>query len=148
MNARLPVLILTLAFAACSPQAPEGVDKRVLDAAVAEAIGDPSTCVLIAERGGGQVYRFGTHRVCGRRLPACGPGPNRTVGELLDEAAAGRAFVPASCRSLARNRGVAWAAGPIAGRPLVYAAVMEGPNIPPGLVIADKLESAFERAGL
>jgi hypothetical protein len=55
----------------------------------------------------------------------------------------------ASCRSNPeRTRVVAWAAGPVAGSGLVYAAVMEGDQIPPGVVIADKLKSAFAKAGV
>ena len=35
-----------------------------------------------------------------------------------------------------------------AGRDLVYAAVMDGEQTPPGIVVADKLKTAFQRAGL
>ena len=44
---------------------------------------------------------------------------------------------------------MAWAAGPIETRDeLVYAAAMEGPNTPPGVVVADKLKNAFVKVGL
>ena len=43
---------------------------------------------------------------------------------------------------------MAWAAGPVEGHDLVYAAVMEGDLVPPGIVIADKLDDAFAKAGL
>ena len=149
MIARLSLLLLSsLALAGCGPKAPEGVDKRVLDAAVSQAVGDPGTCVLIAEAGGGQVYRFGTHAVCGRKLPACAGQVLQTTGDLLKKVAAGRKVDTASCASVSPGRRVGWAAGPIQGSALVYAAVMEGPNTPPGLVIDDKLQTAFRKAGL
>src|SRR5258707_2229823 len=42
-------------LAACSPGAPKGVDKDQLDEAVSRAIGDPASCLLIAEVPGGRV---------------------------------------------------------------------------------------------
>src|ERR1700749_1874540 len=76
-----------LALGACSPGAPKGVDKETLDAAVSRAIGDPASCLLIAEQGSGKlVYRYNTHIACDRSLPACaGPGVNRqqTINQLL-----------------------------------------------------------------
>lgn len=149
MIARLSLpLLVSLALAGCGPKAPEGVDKRVLDTAVNQAVGDPGTCVLIAEQGGGQVYRFGTHAVCGRKLPDCAGGAVRTAGDLLDRAARADKVETSSCASPNPGRRVAWAWGPIAGAPYGYAAVMEGPNTPPGIVVDDKLQSAFRKAGL
>lgn len=149
MSARFPLLfLLSLALIGCGPKAPEGVEKRVLDAAVSQAVGDPGTCVLIAEQGGGQVYRFGTHTVCGRRLPACAGEAVRTVGDLLDRASRADQVETASCASQTPGRRVAWAWGPIQGAPYAYAAVMEGPNTPPGIVVDDKLQTAFRSVGL
>lgn len=133
---------------ACSPTAPEGVEKAALDQAVSDAVGDPGTCVLIA-KDGKLVYRYGTHVVCGRKLPACDEPVLQTVGQLLERAPASGKPKTASCRSNADgSRLVAWASGPIEGRGMVYAAVMEGDLVPPGIVIADKLNAAFARAGL
>lgn len=149
MTARLTLaFLIPLALAACGPKAPEGVDQRVLDAAINQAVGDPGTCVLIAEAGGRQVYRFGTHAVCGRKLPDCAAGAVRTAGDLLDRAARADKLETASCASPTAGRRVAWAWGPIAGAPYAYAAVMEGPNTPPGIVVDDKLQAAFRRAGV
>jgi len=54
-----------------------------------------------------------------------------------------------SCDVLADgSRGVGWAAGPIPGRPLVYAAMMEGDRAFPGRMMAEKLARAFSKAGL
>ncbi len=146
-------LILGLATAllcGCSPTAPKGVDQAVLDQAVSNAIGDPNTCVIIAERGSGKtVYRYGAYVACERGMPSCVQGGSRSATELAKAVAADGKRVNASCPSNADgSRGVGWAAAPIEGRDLVYAASMEGPSTPPGLIIADKLEGAFRRAGL
>ena len=136
-------------LAACSPGAPKGVDKAILDEAVSRAIGDPGTCVLIAE-GGRTVYQYGTHMVCGRSLPTCDGQGAQTLEQLLKATPATGDRKTASCRSNPEGtRIVAWASGPVEGRPgMTYAAVMEANEAPPGIVIADKLTSAFARAGL
>ena len=142
------LLLAALLVSACTPNAPKGVDKAVLDQAVGKAIGDPGTCVLIAE-GGKRVYRFGSNLVCGRKLPACGGGLAQTPGDLLEAALVRKTPMTASCPSNRDgSRLVAWASGPIDGHDMVYAAVMEGDQVPPGVVIADKLDAAFKAAGL
>jgi hypothetical protein len=141
---------LALSLSACSPSALKGVDKGALDAAINATIGDPGTCVLIGETGSGDtVHRFGSNVTCGRVLPAC-DGASRTLEDLLKLTARSAQPVNASCASSPDGgRTVAWAAGPIETRDaLVYAAAMEGPNTPPGVVIADKLKTAFEKVGL
>lgn len=148
---RIAVAAVALILSACSPDAPKGVDKAVLDQAVSDAIGDPNTCVIIARKGGGEVYRYGAYVACERGMPACaGSAPNRSAKDLAKAVAADGKAVTASCPSSADGaRGVAWAAGGIEGRDdLVYAASMEGPATPPGLVMADKLANAFRKAGL
>jgi hypothetical protein len=146
--ARLGAVLLTLA--GCAPKLPDGVDPDQLEAAVSRAIGDPGTCVLIAPRGQDRpAWRYNTHTACARPLPACdGPG-QRTVGDLLAAVARdGQARVTSCASSPDGARSVAWAAGPVAGRDLVYAAVMEGERAFPGRIVADRLEGAFEIAGL
>ena len=148
MRSLAAALILSGLLAACAPKAPEGVDKAVLDEAISQAIGDPGTCVLIGQDGE-VVYRYGTHVVCGRKLPACDQPGLRSLDQLLGEAPASGDPKTVSCRSNAEGtRIVAWAAGPVKGHDLVYAAVMEGDLVPPGIVIADKLDDAFAKAGL
>ena len=150
MRALAAALGLSVAvLAACSPTAPKGVDKAVLDEAVSRAIGDPGTCLLIAE-GGKTVYQYGTHMVCGRSLPTCDGQGAQTLEQLLKATPATGDRKTASCRSNPEGtRIVAWASGPVEGRPgMTYAAVMEANEAPPGIVIADKLTSAFARAGL
>ncbi|KRB49413.1 MAG: hypothetical protein V4514_11130 [Pseudomonadota bacterium] len=149
MRTRAAALILSAAvLCACAPTAPKGVDKAALDDAVSRAIGDPGTCVLIA-KGDKLVYRYGSNVVCGRTLPACDQSVPRTLADLLAAAPAVGQPRTASCRSNAQGtRVVAWAAGPIEGGDLVYAAVMEGDEVPPGVIIADKLKTAFTRAGM
>lgn len=124
------------------------MDRDALDEAVARAIGDPSTCVLIAEAGSGRVnYRYNTPAVCGRAFPACdGPG-TRKLKALLEATARDRQPRTLSCNTQAdASRGVGWASGPIAGTDLVYAAMMEGDRAFPGRMMADRLETAFRRA--
>ena len=142
------IILAGLFASSCAPNAPTGVDKAVLDREIGEAIGDPGTCVLIAE-GRKTVYRFGSNVVCGRELPACGGGLSQTPDELLQLALARKTPITASCPSNPEgSRLVAWASGPIEGHDMVYAAVMEGDQAPPGVVIADKLAAAFKAAGL
>ena len=115
---------------------------------MSRAIGDPGTCVLIGQ-GGKIVYRFGTNVVCGRKLLTCEGQVVQTVGDLLAAAPTSGLPKTASCRSNPEGtRIVAWAAGPIEGSELVFAAVMEGDEVPPGVIIADKLKTAFARAGV
>lgn len=146
---------LALLTSACAPSGPEGVDTAVLDEMVGRAVGDPSTCVLLAERNTGDiVYRYGTHMTCSRTLPACQGGGTLTVNALKDAAAKGdeRAI---SCPSLPDgSTTVGWASGPVKPGPgakygqLVYAAVMEGERALPGREIKLRLEGALRRAGM
>ena len=146
---RLAALGLSAAIlSACAPGAPAGVEKALLDDAVSRAIGDPGTCVLIGQ-GGKVAYRYGTNVICGRKLPTCEGSGVQAVSDLLAVAPTSGPPKTASCRSNPEGtRIVAWAAGPIEGSDLVFAAVMEGDEIPPGVIIADKLKTAFARAGL
>ena len=150
---RIAVLsLVALAFCACSPGAPKGVDKSVLDDAISRAIGDPDSCLLIAEQVSGKlVYRYNTHAVCSRGLPSCGgPTPGlQTADQLLQATRKDGQTRTMSCSSTAdASRGVGWAAAPIPGKGLVYAAVMEGDRAFPGRVMAERLSTAFHDAGL
>ncbi|MFZ3006968.1 MAG: hypothetical protein WA047_12375 [Phenylobacterium sp.] len=150
MRRALATAALALSLAGCSPAVLKGVDIPALDAAINATVGDPGTCVLIGETGSGEVvHRFGSNVTCGRALPACN-GATRTLEDLLNITAKSRQPVNISCPSSPDGgRTVAWAAGPIETHDeLVYAAAMEGPNTPPGVVIADKLTNAFEKVGL
>jgi hypothetical protein len=140
--------LAALSVTACSPTAPPGVDRQVLDEAVSRAVGDANTCVLIADAKSGRLqYRYNTLTTCARELPACDRPELTKVDDLLDRAPKGP--VTLSCDTLADgSRGVGWAAGPIEGTGLVYAAVMEGERAFPGLMMADRLAGAFRRAGV
>jgi hypothetical protein len=144
--------LLALTLCACSPGAPKGVDKTVLDDAVSRAIGDPDSCLLIAEQVSGKlVYRYNTHAVCSRALPSCGgPTPGlQTVDQLLQATRKDGQTRTSSCPSTAdRSRGVGWAAASIPGKGLVYAAAMEGNRALPGRVMTERLSNAFRDAGL
>ena len=141
------------ALAACSPGAPKGVDKDTLDAAVSRAIGDPASCLLIAEQGSGKlVYRYNTHTACARSLPACagaGTTEQQTLDQLLKATLKDGQPRTLSCSSTSdASRGVGWASGPIPGKGLAYAAMMEGDRAFPGRMMADRLATAFKDAGL
>jgi hypothetical protein len=146
--------LCALTLCACSPGAPEGVNKEALDDAVSRAIGDPNTCVMIAEASSGKVvYRYNSHTACANRWPACETPETRAVADLLKLTVADGRERKLSCNTQAdASRGVGWAAGPIAskagGKPYVYAAVMEGGRAFPGRMMADRLSGAFARVGL
>ncbi|WP_372784219.1 hypothetical protein [Phenylobacterium sp.] len=146
------ISLALLALGACSPGAPKGVDKDQLDAAVSRAIGDPASCLLIAEQVSGKlVYRYNTHTACARALPSCaGPGAGQqTLEQLLNATLKDGQPRTLSCSSTAdASRGVGWAAGPIPGKGLVYAAVMEGDRAFPGRMMADRLAKSFHDVGL
>ena len=140
-----------LALTACGAPAPKGISHDLLETAINGAIGDPNTCVLIGDAKSGRVvYQFGSHVSCGRAWPGCDGGADRTTDALLKSTIRGGPPVRSSCPSNADgSRGVGWAAGFIGGHPeLAYAATMEGKSTPPGVIIADKLETAFKAAGL
>ena len=137
-------------LAACSPGAPKGVNKARLDDAISAAIGDPATCVMIAEQATGKlVYRYNSHTACGRSLPSCdGPG-QRTMEDLVRLTVRDGQSRALSCYTQAdASRGVGWAAGPLPGKGLVYAAMMEGDRAFPGRMMADRLARAFRSVGL
>ena len=132
----LPVL------AACAPKGPEGVDPDLLARAVGESVGDPGTCVVLAERDSGKiVWKSAKSYVCARTLPSCVTAGERSVEDLAKEAAKGGVLMT-GCSN------VAWAAGPTRREGLVFAAVMQGERALPGIEIARRLDKAFERAGL
>ncbi len=133
---------------ACTPAAPEGLDITVLDREIGQRIGGPSTCVLVAEQASGRiVYRYGLSTACERTLPTCQGSSTETVQDLLGRMGTPAVAVVASCPTTSDgSRSVGWSAGPVAGRDLVFAAVMEGPRALPGRVMAERLAGAFAAA--
>jgi uncharacterized Zn-binding protein involved in type VI secretion len=158
MRRALVLLAIAASLGACSPRTPGvapsagGLPSTQLDNQIAAAIGDPATCVLIAEAGGGRVlYRYGDDFNCARGLPACdAPGLINAKTALQFAAKPGGRF--ASCNSLPDgSRQVGWAEGPVqsvAGRNLVYSAVMEGQRALPGHEMNARLFDAFSKSGL
>lgn len=142
--------LAAIALSACSPGAPKGVDKAQLDDAISRAIGDPATCVMIAEQATGKiVYRYNSHTACARSLPACDAPGDRTLEDLVRATVKDGQVRTLSCYTQAdASRGVGWASGPLAAKGLVYAAVMEGDRAFPGRMMADRLSSAFKKVGL
>jgi hypothetical protein len=128
-----------------------GLPTNQLDNQIAAAIGDPTTCVLVADAASGKVvYRYGDDFNCVRGLPACdAPGLISANTALQFAAKPGGRF--ASCNSLPDgSRTVGWAEGPVQSstRKLVYSAVMEGQRTLPGREINARLYDAFQKAGL
>ncbi len=140
-----------LALAACAPPPGGRPPSDALDQAIGAAIGDPTTCVILAERSTHKIiYRYGGYFNCQRAMPACD-----RPGTLSDESALSLAETPegrtASCPTMADgSRSVGWAEGRVssAKRDLIYSAVMEGQRALPGQEMAARLDSAFQQAGL
>jgi hypothetical protein len=137
--------------AGCSGPQKSALPTDALDQAIGEAIGDPNTCLLLADRASGKVvYSYGAPFNCIRGLPAC----DRS-GYMSAKQAVALAGTPggrkASCPSNAdSSRMVGWAEGKVASqtRDLVYSAMMEGQTALPGQEINARLYDAFQKAGL
>ncbi len=150
---RTPLLTLALltTLAGCARTPGAGLPADALDSAIGSAIGDPTTCVIIAERASHKVlYTYGQRFNCVRGMPACD-----RPGYLTAEQALGFADTPdgraSSCPSNPDgSRRVGWAEGRIASarRTLVFSAVMEGDRALPGQEMTARLADAFGSAGL
>jgi hypothetical protein len=143
--------VAAISLAACAPKAPPGVHSSRLDALVAAAIGDPSTCLLLADANTGKVvYRYGDDFNCSRTLPICdGQGVMNAKGALQYAARPGGRM--ASCPSVPDgSRMVGWAEGRVQStkHALTFSAVMEGERALPGHEINARLYDAFQKAGL
>jgi hypothetical protein len=146
-----PALALALALAACAKPPGGGLPSDALDKAIGASIGDPTTCVVIAERSSRKIlYTYGQRFNCVRGLPACDRPGFMTAQQALTlaDVSDGRG---ASCPSNPdHSRNVGWAEGRIAGskRDLIYSAVMEGDRALPGQEMMARLADAFGSAGL
>ena len=147
--------VTALLLAACArpvgSAAAGALPGGALDHYIGDAIGDPTTCVVIADRATRKVlYRYGQLFNCVRGLPACDrPGVMSAENALaLADTADGRG---ASCASSPDGtRRVGWAEGRITGgkRDLIYSAVMEGQRALPGQEMMARLAEAFGNAGI
>jgi hypothetical protein len=131
--------------------APAGLHANRLDNAIGAAIGDPSTCLLLADAQTGKVvYQYGDAFNCGRLLPACdAPGSMNAHTALQFASRPGGRM--ASCPTSADgSRTVGWAEARVQSskRNLVYSAVMEGQRALPGHEMNARLYDAFQKAGL
>ena len=151
MRRALAFVAIAAALCACTPPSGKNLHDNRLDNQIAAAIGDPTTCVLLADRATGKVvYRYGDDFNCSRGLPACDAAGLLNAKTALQFATRpGGRF--ASCNSLPDgSRQVGWAEGPVQStkRSLVYSAVMEGQRALPGHEINARLYDAFQKAGL
>ena len=151
MRQALAFAAIAAALCACTPKSAQGLNANLLDNQIAAAIGDPSTCLLLADAKSGRVvYRYGTDFNCRRTLPACDVSGAMNAQAGLQYAArpGGRM---ASCASLPDgSRQVGWAAGRVQStkRDLIFSAVMEGERALPGHEMNARLYDAFQKAGL
>jgi hypothetical protein len=138
---------------ACSPGGSSGggLPAGQLDNQIAAAIGDPTTCVLLADAATGKVvYRYGDDFNCSRALPACDTAGQMTAKDGLKNATAPGGRMQ-SCPSLPDgSRMVGWAEGRVQSpkRNLIFSAVMEGQRALPGHEMNARLYDAFQKAGL
>lgn len=143
--------LIAVQLGACAPKSAQGLNANLLDNQIAAAIGDPTTCVLLADANTGQViYRYGTDFNCARALPACDVAGDTNAKAGLQNAKrpGGRM---ASCASVPDgSRQVGWAEGRVqsTGRNLIFSAVMEGERALPGHEMNARLFDAFQKAGL
>lgn len=147
---KLLALGLIAFLAACGPRAPK-LPSDALTQAIGTSIGDPSTCVLIAERATGKtVYSYNDGFDCVRGLPACDrPGYLNARQALAYAALPGGRM--ASCNSVPDgSRTVGWAEGKVPSQKhdFIYSAVMEGERALPGHEMAARLEEAFSNVGI
>jgi hypothetical protein len=151
VTTRAIAVLAVLGLAACArqPLAAKGFPRDAVDNAVATAIGDPTTCLLLKDDVSGKtIYRYGDAFNCERPLPACDRSGALTAQTAFVFAAAGR---DASCPSTPDgSRSVGWAEGrtEVAGRHLTYSAVMEGQRALPGHEMAARFADALFKAGL
>jgi hypothetical protein len=144
-------LFLAVLASACTPPSGQGLPQDALDDAIGRAIGDPSTCVLLADRASGKVvYRYGDAFSCDRALPRCDAAGTMNAEDALKLVGTGAGRFASCPSSPDGSRAVGWAAGPAPGtkRPLNYSAVMEGERALPGHEMAARLADAFASAGL
>lgn len=148
--AAILALSAALALAACAKTG-SNLPSDALDLQIGRAIGDPTTCVIIADRSSHKVlYSYGQKFNCLRGMPACDrPGYlNAQQALSLADTTEGRG---ASCPSNPdASRMVGWAEGRVnsSKRDLIFSAVMEGDRALPGQEMLARLGDAFSAAGL
>jgi hypothetical protein len=148
---RAAAAALAALVAACTPPSGQNMPHSQLDTLVGQAIGDPNTCLILADaKTGVVVYRYGDEATCARALPECdAQGVMNAKAALQFATRVGGRMQ--SCPSVPDgSRTVGWAEGRVDSktRELIYSAVMEGQNALPGHEINARLYDAFEKAGL
>ena len=125
-----------------------------LDSQIAAAVGDPSTCVLVADAASGkELYRYGEHFNCDRELPACdavtpmnahaalklGRDPGRPDGQLQHPARSGSPHGRLGPRVEVQKR---------LSQPDLLGGDGKAKRALPGHEINARLYDAFQKAGL
>jgi hypothetical protein len=161
LRAVLAAGLLALGAGACSrpaskagatlAQDPGRLPSAALDQAIGQAIGDPTTCVLIAQKSTGKVlYQYGQLFNCVRGLPACDRPGFFSARQSLPFASLAQGRETSCASNPDGSRMVGWAEGPVDSKSpdLVYSAVMEGQKALPGHEMAARLADAFQGVGL
>ena len=138
----LVVVLSAAVLTSCAPKPPSGVDERALIEAIGEAIGDPGTCVVLAQAKTGKViWQYQALTQCSTPVPSCEGSGIRTTDDLARATALGGPSVRSGCQN------VSWASGPTPRADVIYAAMMQGKRAMPGIVMADRLDQAFKDTG-
>ncbi|HEV2364000.1 MAG TPA: hypothetical protein VGS12_07350 [Caulobacteraceae bacterium] len=128
---------------------PGKLPSAALDLAIGQAIGDPTTCVIIFNAADNKkLYQYGQDFNCQRPLPAC-DRPGTLTGETALAFAAGARM--ASCNLPSPpGAAVGWAEGKVLGakEPLVYSAVMDGQRALPGHEMSARMDNVFYNLSL
>lgn len=132
------------ALQACAPKPADlGLNADLLDDQIGRRIGSPGTCVVVA-KDGQIVYRWGTHVVCGRSLPACVAPGETTVEDLATAGEVRRISCPSGVEVASWWSG---AGRTRAGR-VTFAASMAGPDALPAIEVERRLTPVLARGGL
>lgn len=119
------------------------MDDYDLTAAIGGSVGDESLCVALADTDSGRVtWTYEAFNQCVLERQTCDEAvPVRTGEDWARMAAETGEAGFGSCRD------ISWAYGQTGRDGVVYAALMAGERVLPGMIIQDRLERVFQQAG-